>query len=92
MVAEPTIIHVTPGSELDRLVETAKETQVILEKEGVRYRLTREGVEPWIHYDPEAVRAAVRAAAGTISAEEGNALKEYIYRAREDGSRPADRP
>ncbi len=43
MAIESKTIHVTTGSELDRLVEAAKETPVILEKDGIRYRLSREG-------------------------------------------------
>jgi hypothetical protein len=89
---EPKTIHVTSEGELARLVEAANEGPVILEKDGVRYRLSREEDGPWANYDPEAVLSALRAAGGSLSAEEGENLKAYIYRAREEGSRPADRP
>ena len=34
-------IHVDPGSEIDRLLDEAAETDLLLEKEGVHYRLNR---------------------------------------------------
>lgn len=92
MVTEPKTIHVTSGSELARLVDAARETPVILEKDGVRYRLSREDDDLWANYDPEAVLAAIRASAGTHSRDDGEELKTYISRARAEGSRPADRP
>jgi antitoxin (DNA-binding transcriptional repressor) of toxin-antitoxin stability system len=36
--------------------------------------------------------AAFRSAAGSWSDIDGDALKEYIYRAREEGTRPPSRP
>jgi hypothetical protein len=83
---------VTNGGELARLVDAAKEFPVILERDGVRYRLTREEDGVWANYDPEAVLSALRAARGSLSRDEGEELKAYIYRARTEGSRPADRP
>lgn len=91
MVTEPKTIHVATGSELDQVVEAAKETPVILEKDGVRYRLSRENDGPWSNYNPEAVIAAIRVAAGTLDADEGEKLKSYVYQAREEGSRSVDR-
>lgn len=91
MVIEPKMVHVTSGGELDRLVDVAKETPVILEKDGIRYRLGREDDAPSANYDPEAVLAALRAGAGALSAEEAEAMKNYVYRAREEGSQPAKR-
>jgi hypothetical protein len=41
MVAAPKTIHVQPKSELGRLLDEAAETEIILEKEGVRYRIVR---------------------------------------------------
>ncbi len=42
----------------------------------------------WEGYDPEQVRAGIEAAAGSWSDVDGEALKEMIYRAREEGTRP----
>jgi hypothetical protein len=92
MASEATTVHVTPGSALDWLVDAANETPIILEKDGVRYRLTREDDDLWANYDPEAVLAAIRAVAGTLEAEDGEKLKNYVYRARSEGTRPVERP
>lgn len=92
MAAEPKTIHVAPGSELARLLDEANHAPIRLQKDGVSYRLAREDEDIWADYDPEAVRAALRKFAGTLSPEEGEKLKAYIYRAREEGTRPADRP
>jgi hypothetical protein len=85
-------IHVPPESELARLLDEARDAPLRLEKDGVTYRLSREEDDIWATYDPEAVHEALRTAAGTLTPEEGEELKAYIYRGREEGSRPADRP
>lgn len=92
MATEPKTVHVAAGSELARLVDAANDTPLILEKDGVRYRLSREPDDVWATYSTEAVRSAVRSAAGTLGTEEGEELKRSIYRAREEGSRSANRP
>jgi len=85
-------IHVPPESELARLLDEARDAPLRLEKDGVTYRLSREEDEIWANYDPDAVLAGMRAAAGHLTPEEGEKLKAYIYRAREEGTRPPDRP
>jgi hypothetical protein len=92
MATESKTIHVTDGDELARLIDAANEAPVILEKDGIRYRLSREDDGSWAAYDPEAILSTLRAFSGTLSREEGERLKASIYRAREEGSRPADRP
>lgn len=90
-------IHVEPGSELDRLVAEADDAPVELERNGVRYQLRRverpADEDPWANYDPEVARAGIRAAAGAwkglVDTED---LKAAIYRARDEGTRPLDRP
>lgn len=84
-------IHLADNSELARLLGQLDEALVRVEANGVVYRVTREP-GPWAAYDPDAVRAAIAASAGMLTPEEGEALKAYVYRAREEGSRPADRP
>lgn len=91
MLREPRTINVEPESELDHLLDEASKAPVILARNGVRYRLSIED-DPWANYDPEAVRKAIRAMAGTITPEEGERLKAEIYRAREEGTRPINRP
>ncbi len=43
-------------------------------------------------YDAQKARAELRRLEGSISREEAAAMIAYIYRAREEGSRPAERP
>lgn len=92
MVASPTTVEIAPGGEVDRLLALAEESPVILEHNGVRFRLTRESADSPSGYDPERFREALRRYAGTLDPEEGERMKEMIYRAREEGTRPADRP
>jgi hypothetical protein len=57
-----------------------------------RYLVIRDPDDPWAGYDPEKVRAGPRKFAGMISPEEAERIKERIYRGREEGTRPLDRP
>ena len=86
------IIHVTGDSELARLLKEADEADLRLERDGVIYRVSREHTDPWAEYDPEAVRAGMTTAAGALTLEQAEELKTYIYKGREEGSRPANRP
>ena len=95
MTTSTRTIHVAPGSELDRLIESVNAGPIVLEKDGIRYRLERVA-EPavddlWADYDPEALRAALRATAGSWQDVDAEKLKAYIYRARDAGTRPPDR-
>lgn len=98
MVATKTI-EVAPNSELARVLDEAGGTSLVLVKDGVRYRLDREVPtasashgDPWADYDPERLMEGIRAAAGSISEEEAERRIAEIYRWREEGSRPPDRP
>ncbi len=90
-INEPLTIKVDPDSALARALDEAA-TSVVLERNGVRYRVSPEADDPWAGYDPERVRAGLRRFAGTLSREEGERIKELIYRGREEGTRPLDRP
>lgn len=96
---KPKTIDVDPGSEVARILEEAGETPVTLRLGGARYRLERErsiGVKPgaddiWANYDPERARESTLAAAGAWKDIDAEALKAYIYRGREEGSRSSGR-
>ncbi len=92
MASEPTTITVEAGSELDRLLDEAAGGPVRLVRNADRFRLVREDDDIWAGYDPERARAGMRAAAGKWSDLDAEALKAYISLAREEGSRPPDRP
>jgi hypothetical protein len=90
---EPKRIKVTRNSELAHLLEQAATTTLLLEKDGVVYRLHRaEEEEGWAAYDPERVVAAVEQMAGSWADIDVDALIADLYRARAEGSHPADRP
>ena len=92
MLREPKTIDVEPGSEIADLLDEAVETPLLLVMNGVRFRLDRDEADIWAGYDPERARAGMRAAAGRLTVEDAERLKEYIYRGREEGTRPIDRP
>jgi len=94
MASEPKTIEVEPGSALDRLLDEAGGAPLRLVRGDERFRLDREADEDdiWANYDPERAIAAIRAATGAWSEADAEAIKAYIYRAREEGSRPPERP
>jgi hypothetical protein len=84
---------VTPGSELDRVLDVAADEPVLIERNGARFRISKEPDQDiWAGYDPEAVRRALAETAGSWSDLDADKLIADIYRWREEGSRPADRP
>ena len=96
MTTTPKTIHVEPGSELARLLDEVT-TPVLLEKDGVRYLLSRAlehapKEDPFAGWDPERFRQILRETAGAWSDIDAEAMKEYIYRGREEGTRPINRP
>ncbi len=89
MLHEPKTIRVPEGSELARALDAAETTPVRLEKDGVVFRVEREGTRALDH---ATALAAIDAAAGSWADLDVDAVIAYIYRAREEGSRPANRP
>ena len=95
MLKAPRRIMLTPDSKLFPLLEEAANGPLLLEKDGVFFRLEREVKPPediWADYDPEAALAGIEAAAGSWKDIDSEEFKAFIYRAREEGSRPPDRP
>lgn len=82
----------------------AEGKRIILVRDGMRYRVepvtppeapvlpAQPRPDPWEGYDPEKVRESITKAAGSITVEEAERIKKYIYAAREAGTRPPDRP
>jgi hypothetical protein len=92
MAKAPLTITIDPDSELGRALADADGSPLILERNGARFRVTRDPEDPWADYDPEKLRAGLRKIAGMLTPEEGERIKESIYRGREEGTRPIDRP
>jgi hypothetical protein len=89
---EPHTITIDPDSELGRALDETDGAPVVLLRGKERFRVIRDPDDPWANYDPEKVRAGLRKFAGMITREEGERIKEAIYREREEGTRPLDRP
>lgn len=94
MVVTERTIEVTPGSELDRILAEANGARLVLVRDGVRFRIDREGAEPdiWANYDPERVRRALRESAGAFSTIDAEAFKADIkaQRGQDSSGRPAE--
>lgn len=74
------------------MLDEAATRPLVLEKDGVRYHLHREDEDIWAGYDPEKAREAIAATAGSWADLDTDTMIADLYRAREEGSRPADRP
>lgn len=84
-------VRVTAETALPELLDDAAREPIILERDGERFRLSRDediAYEP----DPEGVRAMLAATAGSWADLDVDAMIREIYEAREAGSRPLDRP
>ena len=92
MIKASQTIHIDPDSELAHALSEANTAPVMIESNGIHFRVIRLTDDFWAGYDPERLLASVRAAAGTLTPEEGEELKELIYRGREEGTRPPDQP
>jgi hypothetical protein len=95
MVHTTKVIHVEPGSELDRALDEAGETPIELEKDGARYRLDRVNATESIDR-PSAAQVAlsiegIRKAAGSWSDIDAEAFKAYIRERRKTANRPSVR-
>jgi hypothetical protein len=89
---ESLTIVIDPDSELGRALDETDGEPVVLLRNGTRFRVTRDPDDPWANYDPEKVRDGLRKFAGMLTPEEGERIKELIYRGREEGTRPITRP
>ncbi len=85
---------VTPGSELDRLLDEASGAPMLVERNGVVYRVDTEieAEDIWAGYDPSAAGAALKQATGSWKDIDADGLIAELYQAREEGSRPTHRP
>ncbi|HZA22973.1 MAG TPA: hypothetical protein VFA32_10290 [Dehalococcoidia bacterium] len=91
MVNEPRRIKIAPESELARLLTEAGDMPLLLEKNGEVYRLeplARNREDIFAGYDPEKVKKAIAATAGSWKDLDTDKLIADIYRARKEGSRP----
>jgi hypothetical protein len=92
MMKERRTTTIDPESELGRALGTVDDAPLVLERGRERFRVIRDREDPWKDYDPEKVRAGLKKVAGLLSPEEGDRIIESIYRGREEGTRPINRP
>ncbi len=93
MSVEPKHVHASPdsASDLVELLDDASECPVIIERDGMLYRLSRlEDSLP--DYDPDLARRALKDTAESWAGVDADALIADLSVAREHGSRPTDRP
>jgi hypothetical protein len=91
MAATPKAIRVTSEIGLPDLLDDAAREPIILERNGERFRLSRDeeiAYEP----NPEHVRATLAATLGSWADLDVDEMIREIYAAREAGSRSLDRP
>jgi hypothetical protein len=94
MVAVRKTVKVTQESTVEELLADADESPLILDKNGVRYHLSREDpkTDIWADYDPERARQVLDDVAGIFRDVDVDRWIDEIYEAREQGTRPIDRP
>ena len=93
MVSVPRVIHVEPGSELDRLLDEAVHLPVEVEKDGVRYRLDRVSPPRHLPPTPEQIERSIagirKASGGWNGLVDPDEFTAYIYARRRTSNRPS---
>ncbi len=95
MATKPNAVRVTAETDLGRLLDEAEREPVLLERDGVVFRLSWETFAYAKEPDPERaerVRAALDASVGSWADLDIDAVIESLYEARRAGTRPPDRP
>lgn len=83
-------ITIDDDSDLARALDAKSKNPIVLVRGERRYLVTPE--DPWTNYDPERLLRSLDRVAGTFTEEEGERIKEMIYRSREEGSRAPSAP
>lgn len=97
MATKPTILtaeprRVTEATDLGGLLDDAERGIVLLERDGIVFRLSRDDAGIAYEPDPEHVRMVLAETAGSWADLDVDQIIEDIYRGRIEGSRPLDRP
>jgi hypothetical protein len=77
-------------SDIAKALASVDSEPVVLVSNGERFRVSRDETTPLD--DDEEFERALRAVFGILTPEEGERRKQDIYRWREEGTRPIDRP
>jgi hypothetical protein len=89
MATRARTLKVTDDSEIATLLDNANVKPVLLEKDGVVFRLSRVDDE-WPEPDPERVAKMLDEVVGSWADIDADALIAELYEARERGSRHCD--
>lgn len=79
-----------PNSDIAKALASVDTEPVVLVNNGERFRVSRDATTTVD--DDAAFEEALRAVIGTLTPEESERLTQNIYRWREEGTRPIDRP
>ena len=83
-------LKIDPQSEIAKALKAMDTEPVVLVSNGERFRVSRDETSP--ANNDEEFEEALRAVVGTLTPEEAEQLTQDIYRWREEGTRPIDRP
>jgi hypothetical protein len=73
---------VQPDSEVDKLLDQADEAPLLIERSGVRYRVTREIDDPSAYYDPERALESLQKSFAMLYGIDVGALKAELREQR----------
>ena len=85
-MAERQSIHVQPASETAKLLRLVGEEPIMVESDGVRYRIEREEQDLFNDYDPAQVLAALRKGIGLYEGVDIEKFKRMIWEQRTQDS------
>lgn len=94
MVIETRTIKVTVDTTIDDVLDAADDAPVAIERDSVTYTVRRETVDEdiWKDYDPQAVIDMLEEFKKNPMDIDATQWIAEVYRSREEGSRPDDRP
>ncbi len=71
-------IAIGPETDLGKILDLAHDAPVVIERNGVRFRVERDAQDTATPRDPEAFRNALRRSAGTLAGIDGDQLKRDL--------------
>ena len=83
-------LRLDPQSDIAKALASVDSEPVVLISNGERFRVSRDEATPLD--DDDEFEQALRAVVGTLTPEEAEKRIQDIYRWREEGTRPIDRP
>jgi hypothetical protein len=90
MTTTPKTITVDPDGEVARVLAQAIDAPILIDTRGARFRVVREGDDPFANYDPERAKAALDQVFGTLKGVDVEKLLTELeeQRAQDSQGRP----